>query len=324
MSKNNKYSGNYNNGNHNTNVQNTSNSNNVQAVGISEMVKQNVLIGGPSVTDQALASLLGKVNGTTNTAPVVESKTVTQEVSVQDCVPQTFEKQEPLVVEETIVQASENNANHSELHKQLGKMGLLNTVELLASAEDLTPAAIEQASIAIHMLVNNLTKDQATVVNRYYNDGINIMQYVTNKFNAAQMFFIGKELREGHDVSAISKTPAYTVSQMVEVQESVVRNLNTDYINAKMTPSVMGALRKAVENGIDISEIVGRAGELSAVQVSMLTELKYYGVDIASILGDSAQLSEEVLFSAVRNYYEKRDNMKYELANTGDMLVQVS
>lgn len=288
---------------------------------VSEYVKQDTINGTESATDKALAALLGKT------------------ASMQAPINTTFEQNEDESVSEfdLSVNIPENFVNVTDTHKgtdekikdtdtglskQLSDLGLLNTVEMLANARNLSPAAVEQAAIAIHMLVHSITKDQATVVNKYYNEGINLMGYVSNKFNAAQMFFIGKELQAGHDVTTICKTPAYTVSQMLEIQESVVRELPTDYITAEFSTSVMCALRKAVETGIDITDIVPQAASMSALQVSLLAELKYFDVDIKPIISDKAQCSEETLFDMLKEYYTKRDNLNLVLSETGENLVK--
>jgi len=223
------------------------------------------------------------------------------------------------------VLANDNSVNKNAvmLAEKLDKLGLLGAVSKLSQTENLSQASIEKAAITLHMIINGLTNEQATVVNTFYNLGVDIMEHVTNQFSAVQMHYIGAELRAGHDVTVISSSNEFSVSQMLEIQKSVCKGLRTDYITTKHSPAVLGVLRKAVDSGVDVKEIAVAAENMSGLEVEMLVSLAYFGIDITGILSDKNALTAEVLLSTLTDYYTKRDAVKFEISADGSDLVRV-
>lgn len=300
---------------------------------VSEVLRETVQMGQPvadanSLIDDAMAQLIGRVTVVSEDAVsetedgVPTALNITEKSAYWDTSMQTnvdFGTATGNVGETGNVPTREN----VELLDKLNNLGLLKTIQKLAATSNLSSADIEQASVTMHMLINGLTKEQAQVVNKFYNEDVDIMKYVDNKFSATQLFYIGSELKEGHDVTEICKTNKYTVSQMLEIQTSVHANLDISYADASMSPAVLGVLRKATICGIDISEIAEAAKNLNAMQVEMLVNLKYFGIDISNILKQKSELDADKLFATLQAYYEKRNALKCELSQDNTSIVQV-
>lgn len=207
--------------------------------------------------------------------------------------------------------------------ERLKELGLLPTIRKLIRKDDLQEEDITRAAVSIHMLTDNLTEQQAVVVNDFDNKGVDLMKYVTPAYTPVQMFYIGTQLESGIPVDAILD-PAYSVLQMTELQKaSTVFNIDvTRYADADYSAAKLRVLRKACMLGVDIDTLTSVAHEFDCQQLEYLVSLSFEGADLKQLLKTPAnELTAERLYATLNKLRETQDNIVLELSEDGKSII---
>jgi len=162
-----------------------------------------------------------------------------------------------------LVASNINNACIEDLSKDdlinfLKSIGVLGSLDILYNnqSEDIKNRD-ENITIVSNLrkIINDLDDIQALIVTRFEAEGIDLVDYVDNKYRPAQMRIIGEALKQGIDVTKILN------SDFSEVQMLTLLNLQergfdiTDFASPVIPIDVMYSLCKAQAAGVNIETI---------------------------------------------------------------------